>query len=151
MPCFFFSVQGSREEVIAYFKNFTGIAHAYGMKVCGDCNTDLFAKLGASEKDLFVIKEMGIGIVRMDVCYMDDRDVTLINNTYGIGVEMSAGFLQPIDQAIAHGADVRNLAVCHNFYPQKYTGVDIESTKKINDHWKEKRVRSSIFYYFEKS
>lgn len=140
-----FSVPGDKDEVIAYFKNFTAIAHKYGMKVSGDCNTDLFQKLGVSEKNLSVIQEMGIDIVRMDVCYMDDRDVTLINNTYGIGVEMSAGFIQPIDQAIAHGANKDNLGVCHNFYPQKYTGADIESTKEINDHWKEKGVRSTIF------
>lgn len=140
-----FSVPGDKEEVISYFKDFTSIAHKYGMKVSGDCNTDLFKKLGVSENDLSVINEMGMDSVRMDVCYMDDRDVTLINNTYGVGVEMSAGFIQPIDQAIAHGANQENLSVCHNFYPQKYTGADIESTKEINDHWKEKGVRTTIF------
>lgn len=140
-----FSVPGTKEEVISYFKNFTAIAHKYGMKVCGDCNTDLFAKLGITETDLSVVNEMGIDIVRMDVCYMDERDVTLINNNYSVGVEMSAGFIEPIDKALAGGANPDNIAVCHNFYPQKYTGADIPSIKKINEHWKEKGVRCAIF------
>ena len=84
-----FSVPGTKEEIIAYFKNFTAIAHKYGMKVCGDANTECLAKLGASESDLEVINEMGIDILRMDMCYRDERDITLINNKYGVGVEMS--------------------------------------------------------------
>lgn len=32
-----FSIEGSKDEVAQYFKNFTGIAHQYGMKVSGDC------------------------------------------------------------------------------------------------------------------
>ena len=140
-----FSVPGTNEEVIEYFKNFTAIAHKYGMKVCGDANTDCLKKLGADEKNLDVIKEMGIDILRMDMCYRDERDVTLINNTYGIGVEMSAGFIPAIDKALADGANPNNLSVCHNFYPQEYTGCDLESIMRINEHWKSKGVKVALF------
>ena len=140
-----FSVPGTREEVIDYFKNFTSIAHKYGMKVCGDANTDCLKKLGADESHLEVINEMGIDILRMDMCYMDERDVTLINNNYGVGVEMSAGFISAIDAALDKGANPENLSVCHNFYPQTYTGADLESTMKINEHWKEKKVKVALF------
>ena len=95
-----FSVPGTREEIITYFKNFTEIAHKYGMKVCGDANTDCLKMLGADESHLEVINEMGIDILRMDMCYRDERDVTLINNHYGVGVEMSAGFIAAIDAAL---------------------------------------------------
>ena len=140
-----FSVPGTKEEIISYFKNFTAIAHKYGMKVCGDANTECLKKLGADESHLEVINEMGIDILRMDMCYMDDRDVTLINNKYGVGVEMSAGFIPAIDSALAGGADPSNLSVCHNFYPQTYTGADFDSIMAINEHWKEKKVLVAIF------
>lgn len=140
-----FSVPGTRKEVIDYFKNFTKIAHKYGMKVCGDANTDCLKKLGADESHLEVINEMGIDILRMDMCYMDERDVTLINNHYGVGVEMSAGFISAIDAALDKGANPENLSVCHNFYPQTYTGADLESTMRINEHWKERKVKVAIF------
>lgn len=140
-----FSVEGSKEEVAQYFKNFTGIAHKYGMTVSGDCNTQFFEKMGASESNLSIFKEMGIDSVRMDMCYNDERDVTLINNKDGIGVEMSAAFVPAIDKAINGGADTKNLVCCHNFYPERYTGADLASTMKVNDYWKEKGVKVAIF------
>ena len=140
-----FSVPGTREEIITYFKNFTAIAHKYGMKVCGDANTDCLKMLGADESHLEVINEMGIDILRMDMCYRDERDVTLINNHYGVGVAMSAGFIAAIDAALDGGANPDNLSVCHNFYPQEYTGADFESTMEINEHWKEKGVKVALF------
>ena len=48
-----FSIEGNKDEVAQYFKNFTGIAHQYGMKVSGDCNTKFLEKMGA---DLFLMK-----------------------------------------------------------------------------------------------
>ena len=140
-----FSIEGTKEEVSQYFKNFTGIAHKYGMIVSGDCNTQFFEKMGASESDLTVFKEMGIDSVRMDMCYNDERDATLINNKFGIGVEMSAAFVGPIDNAIKNGANTDNMVCCHNFYPERYTGADLASTMEVNNHWKEKGVRVAIF------
>lgn len=140
-----FSIEGNKEEVAQYFKNFTGIAHKYGMKVSGDCNTAFLDKMGASESDLTIFQEMGIDSIRMDLCYGDERDVTLINNNYGIGVEMSAAFVKHIDNAINGGASINNMVCCHNFYPERYTGADLESTMNVNDHWKEKGVKVAIF------
>ena len=77
-----FSVPGTKEEVFDYFKNFCDLAHKHGMKVSGDCNTAFFKKMGASESDISIFKEMGIDIIRMDLPYFDQRDVTLINNPY---------------------------------------------------------------------
>lgn len=140
-----FSVDGTKEEVFNYFKGFCDIAHKYGMIVSGDANTDFFKKMGASETDIHIFKEMGLDILRMDGCYFDDRDVTLINNEEGIKIEMSSGFIDAIDQAIEHGAKVENMAVCHNFYPGRYTGADLQTIMDINEHWKAKGVLSAIF------
>ena len=41
-----FSVKGTREEVVGYFKEFTKIAHKYNMKVSGDCNSEFFERMG---------------------------------------------------------------------------------------------------------
>lgn len=66
-----FSVSGTKEEVFDYFKNFCDLAHKHGMKVSGDCNTAFFKKMGASESDISIFKEMGIDIIRMDLPYFD--------------------------------------------------------------------------------
>ena len=53
-----FSVSGIKEEIIAYFKDFTKIVHKYGMIVSGDCNSELFHRLEATETDLSVFKNL---------------------------------------------------------------------------------------------
>ena len=54
-----FSVSGTKEEVIAYFKDFTKIVHKYGMIVSGDCNSELFHRLEATETDFRFLKILG--------------------------------------------------------------------------------------------
>lgn len=140
-----FSVPGTKEEVADYFRKLTGIVHQYGMKVSGDCNTFFLEKMGADEKNLQPFVDMGIDIIRMDLCYGDERDITLINNSFGVGVEMSAAFVKPIDAAIAGGANTDNLVCCHNFYPERYTGADLTSTMEVNNHWKKAGIRVAMF------
>ena len=54
-----FSVSGTKEEIIAYFKDFTKIVHKYGMIVSGDCNSELFHRLEATETDFRFLKILG--------------------------------------------------------------------------------------------
>lgn len=140
-----FSVEGTKEEIINYFKNFTAIAHKYGMEVSGDCNGDFFKKMEATESDLSVFKEMGIDIIRMDFSFNDKRDAVLINNQDGIKIEMSTAFIDVIEAAIANGADPGNLFTCHNFYPEKYTAPSLEAINQLNDYWHEKGIPVAIF------
>lgn len=140
-----FSVDGTKEEIIEYFKNFTSIAHKYGMVVSGDCNGMFIEKMGASEKDLSVFKEMGIDIIRMDFSFRDERDAILINNKEGIGIEMSTSFIDVIEKAIANGANPSNITTCHNFYPQRYSAPTLEAINKLNNYWQEKQIKCAIF------
>lgn len=140
-----FSVKGTQEEVVGYFKNFSEIAHKYNMKVSGDCNGEFFKRMGATERDLSVFKNMGIDIIRMDFSFHDERDAILINNQEGIKIEMSSSFIDVIEEAIANGANIENLSTCHNFYPQKYTAPSTEAICRLNDYWHGKGIKTAIF------
>lgn len=140
-----FSVPGTKEEVIAYFKDFTKIVHKYGMVVSGDCNSKLFHRLGATETDLSVFKEIGVDILRMDFSFNDERDATLINNKEGIKIEMSTSFIEIIEAAIKNGAKPENISTCHNFYPERYTAPSLEAINTINNYWKAKNIPVAIF------
>lgn len=140
-----FSVEGTKEEIISYFKNFTQIAHKYNMEISGDCNGDFFKKMEATETDLSVFKEMGIDTIRMDFSFNDKRDAVLINNKDGIKIEMSTAFINVIEAAIANGADTHNLFTCHNFYPEKYTAPSLEAINELNNYWHSKGIPVAIF------
>ncbi len=140
-----FSVPGTKEEIIKYFKDFCAVAHKYDMKVSGDCNGELFEKLQATERDLSVFKEIGIDILRMDFSFNDERDAVLINNEEGIKIEMSTMFIDTIETAIKNGAKPENISTCHNFYPERYTAPSLESINKLNEYWKPKNIPVAIF------
>ena len=138
-----FSVPGTKEEIIAYFKDFTKIVHKYGMIVSGDCNSELFHRLEATETDLSVFKDIGVDILRMDFSFNDERDATLINNKEGIKIEMSTSFIDVIETAIKNGAKPENISTCHNFYPERYTAPSLEAINDINNYWKAKKYSGS--------
>ena len=140
-----FSVPGTKEEVFDYFKNFCDLAHKHGMKVSGDCNTAFFKKMGASESDISIFKEMEIDIIRMDLPYFDQRDVTLINNPYNITIELSSCMIQAIRMALENGANPKNFSICHNFYPERYTVSDLESIRSINKELATLGIPSAVF------
>jgi len=140
-----FSVEGTKEEIITYFKDFSAIAHKYGMAVSGDCNGEFFGRMGATETDLSVFKEMGIDIIRMDFSFNDERDAVLINNKEGIRIEMSTGFIDVIEKAIANGANPENISTCHNFYPERYTAPALEAIFDLNNYWHKKGISVAIF------
>ena len=140
-----FSVPGTKEEVFDYFKNFCDLAHKHGMKVSGDCNTAFFKKMGASESDISIFKEMGIDIIRMDLPYFDQRDVTLINNPYNITIELSSCMIQAVRMALENGANPKNFSTCHNFYPERYTASDLESIRSINKELATLGIPSAVF------
>ncbi|HAE17305.1 MAG TPA: DUF871 domain-containing protein, partial [Erysipelotrichaceae bacterium] len=60
-----FSVPGTVEEVLSYFKGLTKIAHQHGMLVYGDCNARFFNQVGAKPDDLSVFKEIGLDVLRL--------------------------------------------------------------------------------------
>ena len=140
-----FSVPGTKEEIIAYFKDFTKIVHKYGMIVSGDCNSELFHRLEATETDLSVFKDIGVDILRMDFSFNDERDATLINNKEGIKIEMSTSFIDIIETSIKKGAKPENISTCHNFYPERYTAPSLETINDINNYWKAKNIPVAIF------
>lgn len=140
-----FTVEGDRETIINYFKSFATIAHSYGMVVSGDVNTEFLKKMNATYDDLSIFKEIGIDILRLDSCYFDERDVTMINNPLGIGIEITAAFEKAAIKALENGAAPNKFSVCHNFYPQKYTGADIETIREVNNRFKSKGLRTIMF------
>ena len=81
-----FSVEGTKEEVLAYFRDFIRIAHECGMEVSLDVNPDCFKRMGATVDDLSVFHEIGCDIVRMDLSFGLEGDAKLLLNPYDIKI-----------------------------------------------------------------
>ncbi len=117
-----FSVEGTKEEVLDYFRELIVSAHENKMKVSLDVNPMCFEKMGATVEDLSVFASIGVDILRMDLSFGAKQDAILVENPYGITIEFNNS--PTIVQGLLDcGIDPKKFLVCHNFYPQRYTAM----------------------------
>ncbi len=140
-----FSVEGSKEEIVHYFKELSDVAHRYGMEVYGDCNARFFMQIGATPEDLSVFKEMGLDVLRLDLMFNDERDVAVVNNDQGLGVQLNASLVPAVKHVIELGGDRNRIIGSYNFYPLRNTGAGSEDVYEANRYFKSEGMRTQIF------
>ena len=140
-----FSVEGSNEEIIKYFRDLSDVAHRYGMEVYGDCNARFFMQIGASPEDLSVFKEMGLDVLRLDLMFNDERDVAVVNNDQGLGVQLNASLIPSVKRVIELGGDKKRIIGSYNFYPLRNTGAGSEDVYEANRFFQSEGMRTQIF------
>ncbi len=139
------SVNESREDTIKKFTKFMIQAHSLGYIVAVDTNPDVFEHLGATPYDLKPFSNMNVDIVRLDGHFGDREDIAITNNPYGISIEFNGSSNMALDLMIERGADVRNMSVCHNFYPQRYTGLGWNRFMEFTDKYRALNIPVSAF------
>lgn len=120
-----FSVQGTKEEVLEYFRKLIVAAHKNSLKVSLDVNPMCFEKMGAKPDDLSVFHGIGVDILRMDLSYGAAEDAKLVRNPYGITIEFNNS-PKIVKGLLEQGIAAKEFYVCHNFYPQRYTAMKWE-------------------------
>lgn len=142
-----FSVEGTKEEVLSYFRELIISAHENHLKVSLDVNPMCFEKMGATVDDLSVFADIGVDILRMDLSFGAKQDAILVENPYGITIEFnnSPTIVQGLMDA---GVDPKKFLVCHNFYPQRYTAMKwrkfIDKNKEIKAISRDVRIAAFI-------
>ncbi len=129
-----FSVEGTRDEVLAYFRDLNAAAHEAGMEVALDVNPECLERMGASPANLKPFADIDTDIMRMDGAYGEQDNYQMLCNPYGIKIEYNASALVPaaIEALVARGVDKERILACHNFYPQRYTGFRWDKFQQVN-------------------
>ncbi len=120
------SMNEEKDAIIKNMAEFSKKAHELGFIVSVDTNPRVFEKLGATPKNLEPFHEMGIDIIRLDGHFDDVMDCALTLNPYHIKIEFNGSMYLNVDRMIEKGANPHNMTICHNFYPQRYTGLSEE-------------------------
>ena len=141
----FLSASRDSEKLKQKFMPFFNRAHELGFEISADTNNDVFASLGITTSDIKYLKDIGIDIVRLDGRFTQIEEIGLTNNPYGIKVEFNASRDSYLEDLIRHGANKRNILVCHNFYPQLYSGLSLKTFERFNKKWIELGVRNAAF------
>lgn len=139
------SGKGEREEIISTFTDFMDRAHRYQFEVAVDTNPEIFSKLGATPFDLKPFADMGVDIIRLDGHFGSTEDVAITRNPYHIAVEFNSSQNMDLELLLERGADRHNMITCHNFYPQRYTGMGFERFRYLAGKYKKAGFRTAAF------
>lgn len=130
------SVDEPKEIIMNKFTKFMEQAHELGFIVGVDTNPSVFLHLGATPYDLKPFYDMKVDIIRLDGHFSDREDIAITHNSYGIPIEFNASSNTALDLMIERGANSDNMVVCHNFYPQKYTGLGWNKFMEFTNKYK---------------
>lgn len=131
------SVEAPPWVILDQFGNWIRKADELGFMVGVDTNPEVFTYLNAKPDDLKVFADMGVKIIRLDGHFSDREDIALTHNPYGIAIEFNASSNISLDLMLERGADIHNMVACHNFYPQKYTGLGWNRFMKFTNKYKD--------------
>lgn len=139
------SVDKPKEYILEEFGAFMDKAHELGFEVSVDTAPYVFEHLGATPQDLKVFHDLKVDIIRLDGNFGDYYDRLITRNPYGIKIEFNGSSDVNVDGLIRHGADAHNMIICHNFYPEKYSGLGWNTFVNFNKKWTALGLHTAAF------
>lgn len=132
-------------ELIEEFRDLMDAAHEEGMEVILDVNPGVFTRLGITYDDLSFFHEIHADGIRLDEGFDGLRE-SLMTYNGGLKIELNAsgggGYLQNV---MENFPNLDRLVTCHNFYPQKYTGLSLEHFNRCNQEMKKHHLHTAAF------
>lgn len=143
--CFLSIPEDKRESYLVEFKEFMAKAHELGFEVAADTNPEVFKLIGATPSNLKPFVDLGLDIIRMDGNFGTQGDIQLTRNQDNIKIEFNASMDSGVELLIKNGGNHEQIIMCHNFFPERYTGLDFDLFQEYNKYWKELNLHTAAF------
>lgn len=117
-----------------------------GLEVILDVAPNIFEELGISYNDLSFFAELGADGIRLDLGFDSIMESKLTYNEYGLKIELNlSNDVDYLNNILSYKPNKENLYGCHNFYPQKYTGLEYDFFIRSTKRFKENNIRTAAF------
>ncbi|MCD7808022.1 MAG: MupG family TIM beta-alpha barrel fold protein [Erysipelotrichaceae bacterium] len=144
--CFLSVPDDERETYLSTtFKDFMKKAHELGFEVAADTNPEVFKLIGATPDNLKPFADLGLDIIRLDGNFGTQGDIAVTRNPYNIKIEFNASMDAGVELLINNGGNKDQIIMCHNFFPERYTGLDFDLFQEFNAYWKELNLHTAAF------
>ena len=139
-------VADNPDETVQAFKAIIAHGNKLGMRTSLDANPKLFKALNLGYEDMSFFADLGIWSLRLDEGFRDYEEAMMTHNPYGIIIETNISRGQHyIDLIMDFGANKDRLIGSHNFYPQAYTGLDLDYFVETAAKYKAYNLRTAAF------
>ncbi|MGN7895578.1 DUF871 domain-containing protein [Bacillus sp. 22475] len=140
------SVNRPKEEIVSEFKEIINHAKDNNMEVILDVAPAVFDQLDISYSDLSFFAELGADGIRLDVGFDGLTEAKMTNNPYGLKIELNvSNDIAYLENILSHQANKSALIGCHNFYPQKFTGLPYDYFIRCSERFKKNGIRTAAF------
>lgn len=140
------SVNEPKEVITEKFKRINDYAHKKNFEVIVDVSPRVFDDLGISYKDLTFFKEIGADGLRLDAGYSGLEESLMTFNPQDLKIEINmSNNTNYIDTVMDYMPNKDNLIACHNFYPHRYSGLNLEHFKACTERFKKYGLRTAAF------
>lgn len=143
--CFLSVDKETRADYFKVFKEFSSYCHQLGFEIAVDTNPEIFKEIGATPTNLQSLIDLGVDIIRLDGDFSTQDNILISRNPDNIKIEFNASMNPGLDHMIASGGNRDAMLVCHNFFPERYTGLDLDLYQELNVKWKELNLHTAAF------
>ncbi|TCP28776.1 hypothetical protein EV207_11688 [Scopulibacillus darangshiensis] len=140
------SVNKEKEDIITDFSEIINHAKSKNIEVILDIAPAVFQKLGINYDDLRLFSELGADGIRLDVGFDGLREAKLTQNEYGLNIELNmSNDINYLENILSHQPNKDRLLGCHNFYPQRFTGLPYDFFVRCSRRFKRYGIRTAAF------
>ena len=134
------------KKSIRRLKESIAFANELGMLVMLDIHPMVFDYLKMKEDDLSYFHNMGVQILRLDSGYNGRTEAMMTHNPYGIIIDINMSNDTHYFNLIQdYRPQYQNLSASFNFYPQRYTGLSLETFQKCSRRFENAHIQTAAF------
>lgn len=137
---------GEKESTLASMRTVIERARERGMEVLLDVSPSVFTQLGLAPTQIGFFKELGATGIRLDQSFDGMVESIMTFDDSGLDVEVNisndTGYIENI---LSYAPNCKRLIGCHNFYPQRFTGLDYEYFLSCSRKYKALGMRTAAF------
>lgn len=136
----------TKDQILEEFRAVIDHAHSYGMEVVLDVAPFVFDKLGVSYDDLSFFKDMHADGIRLDEGFDSLKEALMSYNPQNLKIEINASLgTKYLDNIMSHYPNLDNIITCHNFYPQRFSGISYDHFEMCSKAIKDMNVKVAAF------
>lgn len=139
-------VTEGKDIVTQKFKKIISHAKKCGYEVILDIAPNIFEELEISYKDLSYFAELAADGIRLDLGFNGQVEAEMTYNRERLAIELNmSNDVDYLNNILTYQANRPYLYGCHNFYPQKGTGLPLEFFVTCSERFKRNGIKTAAF------
>lgn len=140
------SVSKPKVEIQKDFQEIISYARERGFEVILDVAPTIFDQLGISYDDLSFFHDLHATGIRLDLGFDGSKEAMLTFNPYELAIEINmSNDVAYVDNIMTYQPNQPYLYGCHNFYPQRGTGLPFDFFMDCTKRYKKFGIRTAAF------